>query len=60
MDKESLLMARDLITGALAASEINIVDKVELMRNLDTLLQEENYEHDVKVLMLTHGKEKGV
>lgn len=55
MQKESLEIAVDIIIDALDKSDINIMDKVELMRNLKTLL--ENYEEDIHVLQ-EHQKVK--
>lgn len=55
MQKESLEIAVDIIIDALDKSDINIMDKVELMRNLKTLL--ENYEEDIQVLQ-EHQKVK--
>lgn len=53
MNKESLEIAREIILSALdKEKQINSIDKYELMRNLNTLLNEENYEHDIKVLTL--------
>lgn len=55
MKKESLELALDLIIDALDKSSINIVDKVEIMRNLSCLLSYENYEKDIKVLQKVKG-----
>ena len=55
MKKESLELALDLIIDALDKSTINIVDKVEIMRNLSCLLSYENYEKDIKILQKQKG-----
>jgi len=56
MNKESLIKAREIIIKVLIESDINIIDKLELAINLNVLLNEENYEHDIKVLR----KERGI
>lgn len=59
MNKESLKIAREVVLAALDnEKQINIIDKCELMRNLYTLLDEENYEHDIKILKLENKKNK--
>lgn len=51
MDKESLILAKEIITKGLdESSEINIVDKVELMLNLDKFLNEKEYEENIQTL----------
>lgn len=50
MNKESLIKAREIITKVLDGSDILTVDKLELIINLNTLLEPENYEKDMQVL----------
>lgn len=57
MDKESLLKARKIILEAFSKSDIELLDKLELMTNINILLKEENYEEHIKVLKL-HNKNK--
>lgn len=52
MKQESLETAIDLIIDTIDKSDIDITDKVELMRNLKEFLTPENYEHDLKILTL--------
>lgn len=59
MKKESLEIAIDLIIDAIDKSDIDITDKVELMRNLSELLKPENYEHDLKILTLQNKNRRG-
>ena len=54
MEKESLIIASNLIIDVIDKSNINIVDKVELMRNLSELLKEENYKRDIEILQIEH------
>lgn len=56
MDKESLIKARNIIIKALDKSDIKQIDKLELILNLHTLLDRDNYEKDIKVLI--KNKEK--
>lgn len=58
MDKESLKIAREIVLIAIDEAKINKIDKCELMRNLYTLLDEENYEKDIKVLKLEEKNRK--
>lgn len=58
MEKESLEIASDLIIEVIDRSNINIVDKVELMRNLKELLLEQNYERDIALLQQEQQKRK--
>ena len=58
MEKESLEIASDLIIEVIDRSNINIVDKVELMRNLKELLLEQNYERDIALLQQEQKKRK--
>lgn len=57
MEKESLIKASNVILEALDKSDINTIDKLELMKNLLTLLNEENYSKDMELLM-EHQKSK--
>ena len=57
MDKESLIIAKEIVLLAIEQSQIKQIDKCELMRNLDVLLDNENYEKDIKTLILKE-KEK--
>ena len=50
MNKESLIKAREIIIEALDNSDINLIDKIELMMNLAVLLDVNNYEDDIKIL----------
>lgn len=50
MTKETLMKARDLLVDALDKSNIDIVDKVELMTNLWLYLNPAEYENNNKVL----------
>lgn len=50
MQKESLEIASELIFKVIDESDINLFDKVELLRNLRTLLSVENYEKDIQIL----------
>lgn len=56
MDKESLIKARNIIIKALDKPDIKEIDKLELILNLHTLLDQDNYEKDIKVLI--KNKEK--
>ena len=58
MEKESLIIASNLIIDVIDRSNINIVDKVELMRNLSELLKEENYKRDIEILQTEQQKRK--
>ena len=50
MTKETLMKARDLLVDTLDKSNIDIVDKVELMTNLWLYLNPTEYENNNKVL----------
>lgn len=56
MDKDSLIKAREIITKVLDGSDILTVDKLELIINLNTLLEPENYEKDMQVLRENQAK----
>ena len=48
MQKESLEKAKEVIISSLEISNIELYDKVELIVNLKTFL--DNYDNDIKVL----------
>lgn len=50
MNKESLEKARNLIVFGLDRIQMDQMDKVELMKNLLTFLDDDNYEHDRDLL----------
>lgn len=50
MNIESLKKARDLIIKTLYFSTINAQDKAELMININSLLNENTYEKQIKAL----------
>lgn len=50
MNKESLIKARELIIDTLNKSDINKIDKIELMINLYLFLNEDEYDYSIKVL----------
>ena len=56
MNKESLIKAREIIIKVLDGSDILTVDKLELIINLNTLLEPENYEEDMQVLRENQAK----
>lgn len=51
MKKESLEEALDVIIDSIDKSDIDIVDKVELMINLKEFLNKISYEENIKTLM---------
>ena len=51
MNKESLIKAREIIIQSLSKSNINNLDKLELMLNINNFLQENKYEENIKVLV---------
>lgn len=51
MDKESLIKAREMVLRVINGLDILDYDKIELLINLNTYLNPENYEDDTKVLM---------
>lgn len=51
MDKESLIKAREMVLRVINGLDILDYDKIELLINLNTYLNPENYEEDTKVLM---------
>ena len=51
MDKESLERAREILVVALNSDpKIHVVDKVELMMNVDKFLDPNEYENNIKIL----------
>lgn len=52
MDKQSLIKAREIIINSLHNSDIKAVDRLELIINIATLLEIENYEENIKILRL--------
>lgn len=54
MNNESLDKALDLVFNAIDKSDINSIDKVELLRNLKTFL--ENYNSDINILIKEQRK----
>lgn len=51
MNKESLIKAREMVLRVINGLEILDYDKIELLINLNTYLNPDNYEEDTKVLM---------
>ena len=61
MNKESLILLRDIITDAiidLPNDKINEIDKFEALRNLRELLSPENYDEDIKILTKQNDKRR--
>lgn len=56
MNKESLIKAREIIIQSLSESNINNLDKLELMLNINNFLQENEYEENIKVLVKKIGR----
>ena len=52
MNKKSLTEARQAILESLSRADIDLVDKMELMINLNNLLDEDHYKEDIKVLKI--------
>lgn len=50
MDKESLRIARNIITDAISKSDIELIDKIELMLNIYAFLDNEDYNDNIKTL----------
>ena len=50
MDKESLKTAREIILEALDNSNIEIIDKTELIINIMQFLNEDKYDENIKIL----------
>ena len=59
MTQESLDIALDLVFNAIEKSNINLLDKYELLKNLRELLTDVNtYEQDIKVLQKSRKDRK--
>ena len=56
MNKESLEKAREIITEEFPKKIKDKQDVLELMMNLYTLLDEKNYEEDIKILIRKRGE----
>ena len=56
MKKENLIKARELIIDALNNSNMNIIDKTELMINLNLLFDPTQYEDNIQVLKRKKAK----
>ena len=52
MTKESLEKAREIIVNDLLESNLDILDRTELIMNLDKFLNPVEYEDNIKVLTL--------
>jgi hypothetical protein len=52
MTKESLEKAREIVVFSLMDSNLDIVDRTELIMNLDKFLNPVEYEDNIKVLTL--------
>jgi hypothetical protein len=50
MNKESLKKAREEIIKTLSNLDIDLIDRLELLINMNELLQENRYEEGIKVL----------
>lgn len=51
MDKESLIKAREIIVAAMnTTNDIQLIDKLELVINLNMLLSPDNYDDDIQLL----------
>lgn len=50
MNKESLIIARNVIIKALKETKMCEVDRVELMLNINAFLKEEEYNENIKIL----------
>lgn len=50
MNQESLEKAKELLTDIIGNSDINEIDKVELLINLYAFLNKTNYELNIKTL----------
>ena len=51
MEKESLEKAREIIVSNLLKSNLDIVDRAELIMNLDKFLNPVEYEKNIKILV---------
>ena len=50
MNQESLEKAKELLTNIIGNSDINEIDKIELLINLYAFLNKTNYEINIKTL----------
>lgn len=50
MDHESLEIAIDLIFKSLDKSDINVFDKIELLKNIQNFLKVEYYDENIRIL----------
>ncbi len=50
MDKESLIIARNVIIKALKEAKMDEVDRVELIININAFLKEKEYSENIKIL----------
>jgi hypothetical protein len=59
MNKESLIKVREKIISILQSdNDINLIDKTELMINLNGFLDPQEYEKNIKVLRIEKEREK--
>ena len=58
MEEASLEKARELLTEVIGNSEINDIDKMELLINLYAFLNKTNYEINIKTLQRELGRRK--
>lgn len=58
MDKNTLIWARNQIIQVLSEQKEMTIDILELIINLNTLLNPENYEKDIQILKEHHNKVK--
>ena len=56
MDKKSLEIATNIIINAIAETEMEITDRIELMINLREFLKPTKYEENIKVLRKENNK----
>ena len=58
MNDDSLEKAMKAIIKTLEETDINQIDKIELMINITRLLSKENYKEDIKTLKLKDKRRK--
>ena len=58
MNDDSLEKAMQEIIKTLEETDINQIDKIELMINITRLLSKENYKEDIKTLKLNDKRRK--
>ena len=58
MNDDSLETAMKAIIKTLEETDINQIDKIELMINITRLLSKENYKEDIKTLKLNDKRRK--